>query len=154
MKSTLVTYEEDGQTYTVDLTRLTTPTGLLHHKVMNALLNNGGPYEVYTHIHEDGFNAQWKEVAGIQSDIFAHRVKSEPLTKPSIDWTIFAPEVQWLARDERGHLTVFKERPQQLARYWSASTGDFSVLSTGFIASLDPGTCDWRDSLVQRPEGV
>lgn len=73
-------------------------------------------------------------------------------TKPSIDWSQVAPEYKWLARDASslcGYL--YKNKPHKDKGSWNALG---AVARADAFTSYRPGTCDWEDSLVERPEGV
>lgn len=72
-------------------------------------------------------------------------------TKPSIDWSHVAPQFRWMATDKDGRTWVYEGMPIAHTRGWAAE-GDLSEASP--FLSLRAGTCDWKDSLVQRPEGV
>lgn len=81
-----------------------------------------------------------------------YRAKPAPLTKPSIEWAHVAPRWRWLARDNSGVSWLYESEPNLGGgSYWNSIYQ--SILATAFF-SFNPGTCDWRDSLVQRPEGV
>ena len=64
-----------------DLTKITTPFGLLDEATQNALLAHGGPYEVWSH------GARWVETAvpPKAADAFVWRVKPQP-PKPREFW--------------------------------------------------------------------
>lgn len=72
------------------------------------------------------------------------------VTKPSIDWSHVAPQFKWMATDEDGVTCLFSEKPVAVGDNWM---GDVFVDAMAF-ASFVPGNCDWKDSLVKRPEGV
>ena len=76
-----------------------------------------------------------------------YRVKK---TKPLIDWSAVHPDYKWLARDMDGEVVLYKEVPKTGSVYWVSNTEVY--LNASIFASLDPGTCDWRESLVERPE--
>lgn len=82
--------------------------------------------------------------------IYTYRIAA---TKPSIDWSHVADEYRWLAVDEDGRASLFSVEPchdfddhewaiDQRGRFIDASA----------LTSFRPGTCDWRDSLVERPK--
>ena len=71
--------------------------------------------------------------------------------KPSIDWSHVAPEYKWLARDESGEVYLYTIEPELARDVWIARTMDLELRADTF-SSLDPGTCDWWESLVRRPE--
>ena len=70
-------------------------------------------------------------------------------TKPSIDWSHVSEDFQYLVMDYggRGWLCGFK--PELLQEEWN---GIGVTTEAENFASFTPGTCDWRDSLVKRPE--
>lgn len=70
-------------------------------------------------------------------------------TKPSIDWSHVHPDYNWLARDSDGEVWIYSDLPTREGDFWWASGGEVTR-GKGF-GSCTPGTCDWRDSLVQRP---
>lgn len=131
-----------------DLTKITTPFGLLDEVhgpgTKAALKAHGGPYEYW-----DG--GSWQDWIPIWRGYHTYRVKLQPLTKPSIDWSHVAPEYKWLARDGSGEGFLFTCKPRVVNSWrWSGCDGKLSRASA--FASYTSGTCDWRDSLVGRPE--
>ena len=70
------------------------------------------------------------------------------ITKPSIDWSHVNEVFQYLAMDECGLHHLFAEKPELTMSEWATST---IYIYAGHFASFVPGTCDWRDSLVKRP---
>jgi hypothetical protein len=72
------------------------------------------------------------------------------LTKPSIDWSHVAPEFKCLAQDADGYAYLFAGEPRIDGKQW---LGGCEIVSAKSFTSYKPGTCDWRDSLVRRPEG-
>ena len=71
------------------------------------------------------------------------------VTKPSIDWSHINEEFQYLAMDKDGLHHLFAEKPEPIAVEWT--TYSLYIYANHF-ASFTPGTCDWRDSLVKRPD--
>jgi hypothetical protein len=127
----------------MDLTKITTPFGLLDPETQAALKAHGGPYEMF---HGLG----WMENGHYDfNSSITYRVKPAPLTKPSIDWSHVAPEFKWLARDQCGDTYLYAFKPDAEVFVW-VTEGVFCECK-GF-ASYSPGTCAWRDSLVERPE--
>lgn len=85
--------------------------------------------------------------------VSTYRIKPVPLTKPSIDWSAVHEEYKYLAQDRSGYGCLFKNRPHMMYNVgWADQTSSHSVAEvfTSYVA----GTCDWQDSVVQRPEGV
>lgn len=73
-------------------------------------------------------------------------------TKPSIDWSHVAPQFKWMATDADCTTMLYEEKPIEWKTEWGWTGGDCTNITC--LASFRPGTCDWKDSLVQRPEGV
>lgn len=73
-------------------------------------------------------------------------------SKPSIDWSHVDPRLKWLARDADGQTYLYEDMPELVAACFDGSDCDWVYVNDVF-ASYKPGTCDWRDSLVKRPEG-
>ena len=136
----------------MDLTKITTPFGLLDEVygpgTADALKAHGGPYEIYCS------NGQWSHWGPAPfAPSTTYRVKPQPPTKPSIDWSHVAPEYKWLARDADGLAFVFSDMPWAEFNAWVWDGGECeAVCVSGFLSSYTPGTCDWKDSLVERPE--
>lgn len=130
-----------------DLTKNTAPFGLLDAETQAALQAHGGPYQVWSLSGEwiDWVNPGWSLGT-------TYRVKPQSPTKPNIDWSHVAKEYNWLARNKGGDAWLYEQKPRAL------TYGDWSeenMAQDAFVfASFTPGTCDWRDSLVQRPEDV
>ena len=70
-------------------------------------------------------------------------------TKPSIDWSHVSPEYNYLAQDENGDGYLCGKNPHRTSTAWSMETP--YIRATTFTSYV-PGTCDWKDSLVKRPE--
>jgi len=98
---------------------------------------------------------EWGDIANpfwdwVNSD---YRVKQ---TLPTINWDHVAPEYKWLATDKDGKLYLYKSMPTQGNKscgFWVGSDKDFPI-DVDFFASFNPGTCNWEDSLVERPRRV
>ena len=74
---------------------------------------------------------------------------TKAITKPSIDWSHVSEDFQYLAMDSGGLHHLFTEKPEPIAVEWTTHA---LYIYAGHFASFIPGTCDWRDSLVKRPE--
>lgn len=71
------------------------------------------------------------------------------ITKPSIDWSHVSPGYNYLAQDENGDGYLCGKNPHRMNMAWSMETP--YIRATTFTSYV-PGTCDWQDSLVKRPE--
>ena len=92
--------------------------------------------------------------------LFTYPVKVVPdeghATKPSIDWAQVKEEYKWLSVDESGDAHVWLGEPKlNGSGYWQI--GRFCKMSNyckvNALLSYSRGTCDWKDSLVERPNG-
>ena len=72
------------------------------------------------------------------------------VTKPSIDWSQVSPEYKYLAQDSNGKGYLCGENPHCMAFAWSMESP--YIRATTFTSYV-PGTCDWKDSLIERPTG-
>lgn len=125
-----------------DLTKITTPFGLLDKETQAALRAHGGPLEVFT-------SSGWRDVSFFSGGLSStYRVKPAALIPDSIDWSHVAPELKWMARDADGSAYLFPEEPKFFGSMWTGN--DFREVAA--FASYRRGTVDWRDSLVRRPE--
>ena len=91
--------------------------------------------------------------AGNQS-LFPYPVKvsrdESVATKPSINWSHVKDEYKWLSVDTGGSAYVYEDEPKLGNNgYWYSPKGSLSEVNG--LASYIPGTCDWKDSLVERP---
>jgi len=90
----------------------------------------------------------WAAYKILEMPSFEYRIKP---TKPSIDWSHLGDEFVQIAIDQNGQSFAFTSGQLiALEDYWKCTdTTKFASLE-GF-KSFKPGTCDWKDSLVQRP---
>ena len=124
-----------------DLTKITTPFGLLDEETQEALRNCDGPWEVF-------WETQWRLIQKPNwSSAFAYRQTPLPTTYPKIPWEHVDEKWQFWARDESGDGWLYADKPKCDCIMWDAH-----VARESDVLKLDPGTCDWRDSLVERPK--
>lgn len=74
-------------------------------------------------------------------------------TKPSINWDHVSPRFMYLACDGNGIgiLSPFKMTPKGYG--WGASISEENAfVNAGCFSSFEPGTCDWKESLIKRPK--
>ena len=74
---------------------------------------------------------------------------TKAVTKPSIDWSHVSSEYNYLIQDSDGEGYLCGEKPLRVKSGWIAESP--SISATAFTSYV-PGTCDWTDSLVKRPE--
>jgi hypothetical protein len=96
----------------------------------------------------------WCDVpeANFDWENMAYRVKPR---KPSINWDHVGENLNWLVIQRDGGAQIFETKPgiaedvHRKPRCWLSEDGSFSAKA---FASFDPGDCDWKDSLVERPK--
>ena len=82
--------------------------------------------------------------------LFPHPVEIVKATtiKPSIDWSHVSPEYNYLVQDSDGEGYLCGKKPTHVKSGWFAESVNISAST---FTSYTPGTCDWKDSLVERP---
>ena len=93
-----------------------------------------------------GGNGRWK-IAAVPS-FNPRNAYRKALTKPSINWDHVAKQFEYMATDSSGLTFLYKEKPELRSLCYVSELG--CTLASGF-ASFVQGTCDFKDSLVQRP---
>ena len=73
---------------------------------------------------------------------------TKAVTKPSIEWSHVNEDFQYLVQDSDGLHYLFTEKPTPVVVEWIAKGRYFYA---EHFASFTPGTCDWKESLVKRP---
>lgn len=80
-----------------------------------------------------------------------YRIK---LTKPSINWSHVHPQYTYMATDITGRTWLHSKEPTSTPVEWVVlDSSDVCVVKAEDFASFKAGTCDWKDSLVARPQG-
>ena len=106
------------------------------------LFNNGDEnvvaYTIDGKYHDDG-----------NVTLFPYPVEIvKAVTKPSIDWSHVSSEFNYLVQDSDGEGYLCSEKPARVESGWNTESS-YTLAST--FTSYVPGTCDWTDSLIQRP---
>ena len=125
-----------------DLTKITTPYGLLDDETKEALKAHGGPYEFWGFSQAKWFpsNPSWHR--GI-----IYRVAHD---KDTINWDHVADKFICMARDKNGEAYVYGLEPTKGSHAWRIDVG-YNMSSVDVLSSYKRGTCDWRNSLMFRP---
>lgn len=71
------------------------------------------------------------------------------VTKPIINWKHVHSRYNYLAMDAGGGAWLYSEEPVIEDNDWE---GGFDYAEANSYASYTPGTCDWKESLVKRPD--
>jgi hypothetical protein len=133
----------------IDLTKIDKPFGELERWEKMALFGawlDGEKIEFRWTV-----SGVWESIQPSWSPTSFYRVKPKPaLDKPSINWDHVSPKYKWLAREKTGNVCLYCFKPKAVTTVWT--DGRCVPLIASTFASLDPGTCDWKDSLVGRAE--
>lgn len=82
---------------------------------------------------------------------YEYRIKP---TKPSIDWEHVADDYVQMATDANGSTYLHQSGDMVDRGYgWANKNDALKYVSADGFSSFKAGTCDWKDSLVKRPEG-
>lgn len=128
-----------------DLTKITTPFGLLDPETQEALRKWDGGIQIY---EADGRWYDW-DPSWTFSNVY--RARPAPLVADTICWEHVAPEWKWMARDESGWVYIFTGKPIMSAISWIPSGDEEYARIEGVLSSYRRGTVAWQYSLVQRP---
>jgi hypothetical protein len=128
-----------------------TPYGLLSKEMQESFAASSGPFEVYTKRGDwtqsyapDGGNA----IKMLSNRVY--RLMPKPATtKPSIDWTQIDPRFKYLTTDKDGKSFVYQDMPTWAIDEWCNRQ---RLSEVNFLVSYVAGTCDPKDSLVERPK--
>ena len=86
--------------------------------------------------------------------LFHHPVKivqDESAAKPSIDWSQINDKYKWLAVDANECAYVYENEPNiDGSTFWCSSSATYFPVNG--LVSYSRGTCDWKDSLIERPK--
>lgn len=76
------------------------------------------------------------------------------LTKDKFtNWEILPPEYKWIARDGNGYVYAGTYPPEIEACDWRW-VHTKHLIRVDMLTCFKRGTCDWKDSLIVRPEDV
>ena len=83
--------------------------------------------------------------------LFSYPVEiTKKVTKPSINWEHVDSKYNYLAEDPCGAASLYEEEPFTALTSWGIQGGE--AVEAFMFASYVKGTCDWKESLVKRPE--
>lgn len=133
------------------------PRALLTNEERVALAEACGPYERWHY-------ASGKWVPEKQEAVYGDFWTPEAIIRQAAPYTgiwmskqlldVLDPKRQWFARDEDGNVYCFKHEPFICGRYWDVDVNNaYGLISEIYTSDhFDPGTCDWRESLVSRED--
>ena len=98
-------------------------------------------------------DGRFEQLYATQPTLFTYPIEIvKKITKPSINWDHVRSEFKYLAQDADGSAWLYAEKPQiNHSSHWSGVLGGHAKAESH--ATYDSGTCDWKDSLIERPTG-
>ena len=122
--------------------------------VVTRILTNDSSFPVGVRFDDDlgveSFTLDGKYRMYAMQTLFPYPVEIvKSVTKPSIDWSHVSSEYNHLVQDSDGEGYLCGEEPACVESGWGAES---HYVSAGAFTSYVPGTCDWRGSLVKRPD--
>ena len=126
--------------------------------VVTRSLTNDSSFPVGVRFDDDlgveSFTLDGKYRTCVKQTLFPYPVEIvKKVTKPSIDWRHIRSEYQYLAQDANGNAWLFWEKPEtSFDCCWYATQGMCAEAESH--VSYVPGICDWKESLIKRPELV
>ena len=133
----------------MDLTKITTPFGLLDAETQKALKEYKGTIEYFD--GEDWIDCR---SAGIHGKYKTYRVKlPEPLQDMAIPWDAIKEEFQWAAADHDGVIVVYTEEPKSTLKhgFWCHPHALSFTIEDKF-AGVSRSNKPWDQTLQQRPK--
>lgn len=117
---------------------------------------SGGVYPVVAVFKNNGdenvvfYTRDGKFYAGGNVTLYTYPIEIvKAATKPSIDWSHVSSEYNYLVQESDGEGYLCGEKPSRTESGWNTESS-YTLAST--FTSYVPGTCDWTDSLVKRPD--
>ena len=124
-----------------DLTKITTPFGLLDQETQEALQTYDGDLEFF-----DGDCWGVMRASAFPKDL-TFRAKPEPVKPMVIPWEVIADKWQYATADEGGEIWLYADEPRINDCDWGDTTGQ----RIDNILKIDRGTVPWDQSLQKRP---
>jgi hypothetical protein len=69
-----------------------------------------------------------------------------------VGYVMVRDDYNYLSQDANGNAWLYWEKPELSEDHWITTKGECAEANSH--VSYIPGTCDWDDSLVARPEGA
>ena len=122
--------------------------------VVTRILTNDSSFPVGVRFDDDlgveSFTLDGKYRTFVKQTLFPYPVEIvKAVTKPSIDWNHVSEDFKYLAMDADGECYIYSDKPSRGGQQWVSS---LRLAVADHFASFTPGTCDWQDSLVKRPD--
>ena len=69
-----------------------------------------------------------------------------------VDWSKVPEQYKWAMIDKYGDFFICQTKPKDCGNSWHVAAGRWAYLDNAVISKPSPDK--WRESLIQRPEGV
>jgi hypothetical protein len=126
-----------------ELSKINIPFGLLDSETQESLKQAKGQIQVFSAegVWRDHNKPSWNKN-------LVYRVA--PHETPSISWDAVSFRFRWLTRDADGRIFLWDQRPLICndSKRWVNPAANYRAADA--FESLNPGTCDWIESLVRR----
>jgi len=129
-----------------DLTKITAPFGLLDDDTQARL-------KAWPHGWECFSPSGWEDLTPFWNVTTTYRARPAPLTQDTVPWEQIPKGMDWAARDARGAAFIYAGAPVAGNFEWHSTGRPFARIDNCHVG-YQRGTCDWKDSLQIRPEGV
>ena len=90
-------------------------------------------------------------VGNVATTIYRRRPKP-PLIVPDAVWAVLDKKFRWAAMDSDGFVSAFSNEPIVISGAESWGAGSRQPLN--YLVGVEADPSRWRESLIQRPEGV
>lgn len=116
---------------------------------------NGAMFPVVVRFGEglvDYFTLDGKYRPYVLRTLFPYPVEIvKAATKPSIDWSHVSSEYNYLVQDSDGESYLCSDKPSRTESGWDTESS-YTVADAHGLASYVKGICDWKESLIKRPD--
>ena len=123
--------------------------------VVVEILTNGDRYPLaveFPDICVEHYTLDGKYAVCAAQILFPHPIEiTKKIVKPSINWEHVDSKFKYLAEDPCGSAFLYEEKPFIALTSWGIQGGE--AVEAFMFASYAKGTCNWKESLVKRPEG-
>lgn len=96
---------------------------------------------------------KYEQLYATQPTLFPYPIEIvKKVTKPYINWEYVDSKFKYLAEDSNGVAFLYEKEPFSTMTAFSNGGGAFAEVC--MFASYLKGTCDWKESLIKRPDSA
>jgi hypothetical protein len=132
-----------------DLTKIQRPFCFIGQEKREALTKHHGAGGQIEMLYPGGEWSVVRPPSWIPGYIYRAKPQPEP-TKPDAPWEVLPKWAACIATDEDRSVFCYSAKPDPDLDMWCAKGG--KCLEVTDLKGVTPGTCRWRDSLVERPQ--